>query len=519
MPKQQTDHLIRLINSLTKAEKRHFKLFVTRNQSSEQLLFLQLFDFLDKQKSYEEASILQKIPGIKKRQLSNLKAHLYKQLLMSLRLLARTHNPDIELRERIDYARVLYNKGLYRQSLEILDKAKQKAKQVKKLALNLEILEFEKLIESQYITHSIDTRAEELTAQSKKLGKQVILSHRLSNLALHLYGLYMKLGYVRNEKDHHFVREYFRSHLPKTNPEKLGFYESLYLYQSYCWYFFMVHDFLHYFKYSQKWVQLFKENEDMMLLEKPLYLKGLHNLLTALFMLWEYDRFVEVLNELEQVAKENSKQSSKNVESLTYLFLAIHRINRHYIEGTYIEGTALVPDLLKTIREDHYNWDQQRVMFLYYKIACLYFGHGDNANAIVYLNEIINQKSSDIREDIQCFARILSLIAHFELGNDVLVEYQIKSVYRFLTKMEDMHEVQKEILKFLRRLPRVGRMDLPAAFVDLKDRLEKLRADPYERRPFLYLDIISWLECKIQKVTVQEIVRQKFLKRIKPLDG
>ncbi|KAA3623364.1 MAG: hypothetical protein DWQ02_24605, partial [Bacteroidetes bacterium] len=72
MPKQKTDDLIQLIKSLTRAEKRHFRLFVRRNQASENILFLQLFDFLDKHKEYDEVQILKKIPAITKRQLSNL---------------------------------------------------------------------------------------------------------------------------------------------------------------------------------------------------------------------------------------------------------------------------------------------------------------------------------------------------------------------------------------------------------------------------------------------------------------
>ncbi len=124
MRKQPTDYLIQLIRSLTKAEKRHFRLFVTRNQSSDDILFLQLFEMIDKLKEYDERLILKKLPQIKKRQLSNLKAHLYKQLLISLRLLNKNYNADIQIRERIDYAKVLYNKSEYRQSLDMLEKTK-----------------------------------------------------------------------------------------------------------------------------------------------------------------------------------------------------------------------------------------------------------------------------------------------------------------------------------------------------------------------------------------------------------
>ena len=70
------DHLFQLIKTLTKAEKRNFRLYVTRNQDSEDLKFIRLFDVLDKSKDYDESQIFKKVPEIKKEQLSNLKAHL-----------------------------------------------------------------------------------------------------------------------------------------------------------------------------------------------------------------------------------------------------------------------------------------------------------------------------------------------------------------------------------------------------------------------------------------------------------
>jgi tetratricopeptide (TPR) repeat protein len=183
------------------------------------------------------------------------------------------------------------------------------------------------------------------------------------------------------------------------------------------------------------------------------------------------------------------------------------------MEGTFSDGLEIVPGLMHIIDEDEYNWDQHRILVFYYRIACLYFGSGDFKNAIHYLNLIINQKNPDYREDIQCFARILNLIAHFELGNAQLVEYQIKSVYRFLLKMEDLHEVQKEIFRFLRRRPRMRASEMKQEFVALKEKLTRIEREPYERRPFLYLDIISWLESKIENRSVQAIVQAKFLKR------
>lgn len=181
------------------------------------------------------------------------------------------------------------------------------------------------------------------------------------------------------------------------------------------------------------------------------------------------------------------------------------------MEGTFKEGLGLVPQIMEVIRDDRYNWDDHRTMIFNYRIACLYFGSGDNDSAIDYLNEIINQRSPNYRSDIQAYARILSLICHFEMGNVQLVEYQVKSVYRFLAKVEHLQETQQLIFRFLRRIPRIREDQLKEEFIKLKEKMDRVKRKPFESRPFTLLDIPSWLEAKIEGVTVQEVIRKKFL--------
>jgi tetratricopeptide (TPR) repeat protein len=511
MPKQKTDDLIQLIKSLTRAEKRHFRLFVKRNQASEDILFLQLFDVLDKQGHYDEAVILRKLPAIKKRQLSNLKAHLYKQLLISLRLLNKNHNEDIQIREMVDYAKVLYNKGLYRQALDILNKAKELALHSQHITMAMEVVEHEKHIESQHITRSIEGRADELTEQTQALLKELNLTNEFSNLSLQLYSLYLRMGHVRNSTDQQEVTSFFYKWLPKIEVGELDFYGKIYYSQSHVWYYHLSQEFSLCYRHAQAWVDLFEQNENMKQINAPLYLKGLHNLLNALYNALHYDRFMEVLQKLDHFPSEVKIKDQNNIEGLFFLYKYIHSIKKHFLEGTFTEGTKLVPELVDIIDSERFNWDERRVMVFHYRIACLYFGAGDFGNAIEFLNRIINLKNPDYREDIQCFARILSLIAHFELGNAQLVEYQVKSVYRFLLKMEDLHQVQREIFRFLRKTPRMHEAELNGQFIQLKETLQKISTDRYERRPFLYLDIISWLESKIENRHVQDIIRDKFL--------
>ena len=54
------------------------------------------------------------------------------------------------------------------------------------------------------------------------------------------------------------------------------------LYQSYCWYAFIRQDFLMYYRYSKKWVDLFDEEPAMVTVETGHYIKGMHTLLNAI---------------------------------------------------------------------------------------------------------------------------------------------------------------------------------------------------------------------------------------------
>lgn len=510
MPKQKTDDLIQLIRSLTRAEKRHFRLFVKRNQQSDDILFLQLFDFLDKNKEYKEDLILVKLPGIKKSQLSNLKAHLYKQLLTSLRLLNKNYALEIQLREAIDHAKVLYDKGVYRQSLDILDKAKQKAMAGEFLPIAMEILDFEKHIESQYITRSIEGRAEALTSEAiavhQRLGKRL----QYSNLSLQLYGLYLTKGYVKSEADFLELKLYFEKNVPNIQLEELDLLGKMHYHQSYLWYYHMAQDFPKCYRHAKNWVELFKEHESLVQFYPALYLKAIHNLLGTLFYLGKNEEFLLFFEDLKGLKEKGEVVETRNIAGLYNLYLYIHAINSHYIQGTFTEGVELIPELQAIILNEEFNWDKHRVMVFYYRIACLLFGSGDYGQTIVYLNKIINSKNPDYRADIQCFARILSLIAHFELGNDQLLEYQIKSVYRFLSKMEELGAVQREIFTFLRKIPTMQKKGLALQFAALLEKLEILVQHPYESRAFLYLDIISWLESKIQNRLVQDVIQEKF---------
>ena len=291
----------------------------------------------------------------------------------------------------------------------------------------------------------------------------------------------------------------------------LGFREKLWLYKSYLWYSFLIQDFLGCYKYSKKWVDLFHEHPGMIKLNPVFFLNGYQNLLEALFFIKQHDKFKRTLTSLIDITKEDGFPKDDNVQSLAFLYIESNKFNLHFMEGTFKEGLPLIPNTLEGIHKHKTRIDEHHVMVFYYKIASLYFGIGEHQKCIDFLDKIISNKSLQMREDLLCFSRILNLVAHYEAGLDYNLEALIKSTYKFLIKMEDLYLVQKEMIKFLKQLGDIYPQEIKAAFKELHAKLKVLENDPYERRAFLYLDVLSWLESRIENKSVESIIRRKFL--------
>ena len=339
--------MFQLIHSLEKAEKRHFKLFIKRNSANENLKIIQLFDAMDKMEEYDEVKLLKRLPAVQKVQLSNLKAHLYKQVLASLRLLKSAESLDLQLNEQFDYAHILYKKGLFLQSLKILEKTKELAKANQKITFLAQAIALEKRIESLHITRSMQDRAESLSAEALEVSTHIDMVTRLSNLAIQLYSWYIKHGHTRNEEDESAIKSFMQTHLPANASAQHGFYERLYLCQSFTWYSFIRQDWVMYYRYTQKWVNLFDELPLMKRVETGHYIKGMHNLLNALFDLRHHQKLDAAIKQLEKFAQTERVQENDNFRVQSFLYVAQAKINTHFLKGTFKEGLSLIPHIKK----------------------------------------------------------------------------------------------------------------------------------------------------------------------------
>jgi len=509
MPKQHSDTLFNLIKSLSKSEKRAFKLFADRVGGKEEKKIILIFNRIDKQKVYNEKKILSKEKSLNRIQMPNLKAHLYSQIMKCLAT-SSPRSAELKVTSLLDYARILYNKCLYDECLKMLDKAKHSAIENDTKILLLEILELEKLALRQTVHEGNEARVKFIIRETEETTKSIQNINTFSNLSLKLNSLYQRIGFIRNNFDYEKVKHFFESSLPKYEEKKLSFHEKLYLYYSYTGYYYFIQDFKSGYTYAKKWVTLFDFHPEMIFRKSEMYIRALNNLLASQNKLNLYDEFYNTHKKLIALKRDSKFLKTENINLNLFKTIYIHEINRHYMLGEFTSGTRIVRGLENELNSFLPKLDKHTILIFYYKIACLYFGASNFRMAVKWLNKIINEKEIELREDIHSFARILRLISYFELGDEELIEYSIKSTYRFLLKKRTLQRYSNLILSFLKNSKHYDtQKKLIAAFSELKMEMQKLQTSRYEKRAFLYFDIISWLESRMENRAVEEIIKGK----------
>lgn len=508
MSKIGSSALFLLIKSLKQSEKRYFKL--QSSLEGDNTKYLKLFNLIDLQEKYNEQELLAKAPEIKKAQLSNLKGHLYKKLLQSIRQYNLKSVMDIQIREMIDYAQILFNRSLYDQCLDVLKKAKKRAQKIDNLELQLEILKWEKNILTQTIGADNENRVNRVINEVRGVNQRINNINKFTNLSAKLNSIYTKIGFIRNQEDFEYINNLVASDIPEFNENELSINEKINLYSLYVGYYFFIQDFESGYLYAKKWVGLYDDHRELRTSRVESYLNAINNLMIGQYKLSKYQKFVATSRRLREIRHYPKNLINENIRLKLLKYTYVHEFNRIFMLGEFSVGVSLMAKIKHRLEDFINQLDNHSKIILYYKVACLYFGNNNYNEAIHWLNRIQSSEHIDLREDIHSFARILNLISHYELGNTDVIDYYIRSTYRFMLKKDDLHRFQKAILSFLRKLAEeFSEDDLIPEFKKLRARLVPLQENPFEKRAFIYFDIISWLESKINGRDVQDVIAEK----------
>lgn len=499
------DGLFQLIKSLDKQEKRYFSLYASKYSSSEGSNYLKLFELVDEQDTYDEKLLKQKLPGKLSGQLAFYKIYLFQLILKSLESYHNSING--ELYSLLRHIEILYDRGAYVQVKKLIRKARKLAYKYERDAQLLSIITWERtLMYTEMYSGKTEADLELLAAEENGVISRIRNISEFRDLSARIFLIMRKKQDLRTETELWMVKKIMESPLLQSIDNAIC-YESKSLFHiihgAYC---FLIGDYQNAYKYNKLRIELMEANPSQLAVNIKAYISTLNNLSGLGLSLRKYEECLEIASKLQ-----NLPVSSDDIRLQLFIQSNTLFLNLYISTGQFDKGLERIPQVEEGISLHGTKIQASAQILFSYIIAYTYIGVNKYDQAVNWLNKIINSPETDMRSDIYCISRILYLIVHFELGNNELLRYLVKSTYRFLFSRSRLYKFETILLNFIgKKLPRIlNRAELLAAFTELKHELEVIASDPYEERVFEYFDFISWLESKIIKKPFAEVLRAK----------
>lgn len=501
--------LFDLIKSLSKSEKRFFKLSSSLQSGDKN--YLKIFDAIEKQNEYNE----QELKDLFKHEtfikhLPSEKNHLYKLILKSLRNYYAESSISSILRTEIKNIEILLRKGLYKEADKFLQRAKKMAIDNEKFYYVFELINLEKqLLEEHYESGDFERDLNELIKEENDV------LEKLRNLAEYhiIYSkinyVFRKEGFAHNEEERNMVNEIENYHLIKGKNTALSFRAS-----SICYYIKGLcaatnRNYEEALSHFLRVKEILDANPHLRADLAKRYLRTLNHLLHCYIDASDFqsaNALIEKITELKNKEGFNTLEIELKIFTITYIGLL--QINNK--KGDFNKSVSYQPVIIQKLDRFGERINKEQLLLFYYHFAYANFAAGNYKESLFWINKILNDTEQTLRHDIFNFTRLLNLLTHFEMGNNDLLEYTIKSTVRYYSKKQKDYSAEAVLLKYLRKLIKVNNAsNRKVIYADMKKELEQLFKNPIEKVVLDYFDAIAWLESKISNHSFADIVKQR----------
>jgi len=503
MAKTPSEKLYNLIQALSPAEKRYFRIFV-RGKTIRDSKYLQLFEGMAEMKKLDEEALKTKIyksQAVAGKKYSELKAYLYDLLLKCLQSYDEQHSVDQRLNQLLQSVDVLFKRGQYDNCDELLHKAAKIARHYERFGHLLEIITWEKQL--AYTRMDVDflhKNLEQLQYQEDHALEQLRNAADYRKAFFQVYTIIKReatqRGSERTARLQQSVQEagFGNPDLATSHKARVTYYRTLNLYH------YAMAEYAEFYATGRNLIALLESQPHFLKENIADYIAALSNLILSCGLLGKHQ---EVRLSLEKL---------RNLQALTEDDR--QKIHRQYFTNRF--ALCVYTGEFEEARQEMIYCQREAAEFdpHHYETASFYFqycviclGCGDFDSALDYLNEWLNQPRSVDREDLQSLARIISLILHFELGNTVLLESLLRSALRFMQKKNRLFELERRFIHFMADLLRAAnRSEQQVVFQKMKVDLPGL---PGAKSLLQIFDLEAWLESKITNQSFAAVVRGK----------
>lgn len=502
-----TRDLFLLIARMSPNEKRFFKLYAKKHQGKQQPNHILVFDAINQLQKPDEEQLRKKLKGKAVLDfLASEKRKLYSLILDALFAFTSGKDGFGSVTRKLNFEEILRAKGLHKQALNILLKAKKEAIQTEAFFLQCEILLRERTLIKHLQPAQWQQRLEALWDESRQA--RLYLNDWLRVREMHDRVLSrVRKDFVSDEAYSYFLSQETKSddllaRIDDTFPISI---------QNYAWQIrgFMAHaaglaaEAKFYFFQN---LELFRSHLQLRKKDEITYKVILSNYLHSCYQTQSYEEFEEALQEFRALPAGDWDQEGEHFQNLAFYELLFY-INRLKLE----EAVERLPEICEKIERFGDRVNPARLLSFYYNFAILYYLQEDFSNCLIWLGNIRGLSKLGSRTDLQRLARLLEILLHLEAENYGLVDSLCRSTKREFQKGQSPRALESLCLDYLPKLAKYTlgeeRKKLLKAFSRDLQSLEKVQP----RRQITGLEeIFLWCDSRIGAISIYQSAKKRW---------
>ncbi|MBL4586027.1 MAG: hypothetical protein JKX84_03070 [Flavobacteriales bacterium] len=507
------EQLFELVQSLELNEKRYYKLHASLQKKESNLA--RLFDYYAETSAFNEDRLRKRFKGEKfLDQLAVTQNHLYDSVLKSMRLYHMKRSIEFRLNGMLQDVRFLYDKGLVGTSERMLRKVRKVAIKNDCFSIILNVLEWEsKLLADGFYVGKEESDIDEVSEEYYEVLGKLQNEREYADLQSKIFNNYYKIGVERGNTDYKTNDQIVNQFALKDPKRALTF-------RSKCCYL-NIHS--QYHKINGNWEKAYLFRKQLLVLVEEKfgssyskdavkrYFVALNNLIPICMHMGRLSEVEEILDKMEAIEKQSLKSHfSEELKDRIFLQSSIGRLALYTRLGTRLKGSDVVRAVEQQIGRFKEHHRKFVILHLYYNLSYFLFSIGEYSQALKWLNMILNDRGMNSLEDLHSSTRLLTMILHFELGRRDFLAYLARTTKRYLVKLETVYQFEVIMLEFMKKFSQ-NNLDGNDSdvFELLKKNLISVKYEPGERNALSTLDLISWVDSKIEEKPLNEVLKSK----------
>lgn len=445
---KSTDPLHELIHKLDKNEKRHFHLMARMyGQNGEAQHYVQLFDLIAAQKTYDENAIKAQLSNkVFAGNISGGKHFLYNLILRCLRHYHAGANLRFRLREMWMDAHLLRRKGLLSHSLKILDKAMKIAREKGMYASYIDLSDMKRYIALDHENQNRAAALQRLAEEDRKAFQ--LLGNRLDIIELYERAFTGAKDQTLSENEWKEIYEQYMDKLAIAEAEGQVYHDMLFYYLPKVQYQNHHRDYAATYAIDEKIINYLQNKDDTIIRDAPeRYFAFLTNFFNICTILNKTGRMEELIGFMEKVPPANKEEKIQFQNEILYC-----RVILYILLENHEKVIRIAPEAKKILQLARKTMIKTRRWAIAINIGASFMHEGKYDGALDWF-DIVYQERDNTTVPLNQYAAFLGYyVCHLELGSDRFLDAIDKNIVTLLRRQqESVRNAHKNILFAFRR--------------------------------------------------------------------